>query len=218
MMTLATRALGALLALTMIAGAAPGARAALAADAPDASPIGRIPPRLSYVDGEVSFWRPGAQDWAPAQINVPLDPGDELYTAHQGDLELQIGTRAFVRAWGDTQVGLANQEPDFLQFKVTNGHVAIDLRSLDQGQTVELDTPHAAFTIDRPGYYRADVTPERTSLITRRAGQATMTPAGGQAVAIAPSEEVVVEGTPTPTMQSYVAPELDAWDQWNYTR
>src|SRR2546426_6703820 len=72
MMTLATRALGALLALTMIAGAAPGARAALAADAPDASPIGRTPPRLSYVDGEVSFWRPGAQDWAPAQINVPL--------------------------------------------------------------------------------------------------------------------------------------------------
>src|SRR5213593_3663603 len=218
MMTLATRALGALLALTMIAGAAPGARAALAADAPDASPIGRTPPRLSYVDGEVSFWRPGAQDWAPAQINVPLAPGDELYTAHQGDLELQVGTRAFVRAWGDTQVGLSNQDADFLQFKVTNGHVSIDLRSLDQGQTVEIDTPHAAFTIDHPGYYRVDVGPAQTSFITRRGGRAIMTPAGGQSVAVTPSEEIVLAGAPTASIQAYVAPDLDVWDQWNYTR
>ena len=29
---------------------------------------GPTPPRLSFVDGEVSFWRPGAEDWAPAQI------------------------------------------------------------------------------------------------------------------------------------------------------
>ncbi|MBI3630636.1 MAG: hypothetical protein HY217_13895, partial [Candidatus Rokubacteria bacterium] len=168
--------------------------------------------------GAVSFWRPGAQDWAPAQINTPLAPGDELFTGNQGNLELQVGTRAFVRAWGDTQLGLANQEPDFLQLKMTSGHVSLDLRSLDPGRTVELDTPHATFTIEHPGYYRADVTQERTSFITRRAGRATMTPAVGQGVAIVPSEEVVLEGTPTPTVQSYVAPELDTFDQWNYAR
>ncbi len=51
---------------------------ALAADAPTpgATTIDRTPPRLSFVDGRVSFWRPGAQDWAPAQINTPLAPGD----------------------------------------------------------------------------------------------------------------------------------------------
>jgi hypothetical protein len=218
MMTNAKRLMATLLALVLLLGTAPDARAATAPSEGQAQAVGRTPPRLSYTNGEVSFFRPGAQDWAPAQVNTPLAPGDELYTSAQGGLELQVGARAFVRAWGDTQLGLANQEPDFLQFKATSGHVSLDLRSLDPGRTVELDTPHAAFTIDRPGYYRADVTPERTSLITRRAGRATMTPAGGQAVAIAPSEEVVVEGTPTPTVQSYVAPELDAWDQWNYTR
>src|SRR5438132_11962537 len=218
MMTHARPLMAPLLALVLLLGTAPRARAATSPSEGEAQAIGRTPPRLSYTNGEVSFFRPGAQDWASAQANTPLAPGDELYTSTQGDLELQVGTRAFVRAWGDSQLGLTNQDPDFLQFKVTNGHVSLDLRSLDPGRTVELDTPHAAFTIDHPGYYRADVTQERTSLITRRAGQATMTPAGGQAVAIAPSEEVVVEGTPTPTVQSYVAPELDAWDQWNYTR
>ena len=218
MMTHARPLMATLLALVLLLGTAPRARAATSPSEGQAQAIGRTPPRLSYINGEVSFLRPGAQDWSPAQANTPLAPGDELYTSTQGDLEMQVGTRAFVRAWGDTQLGLANQEPDFLQFRVTNGHVSLDLRSLDPGRTVELDTPHAAFTIDHPGYYRADVTQERTSFITRRAGQATMTSAGGQAVAIAPAEEVVLQGPPTPTVQSYVAPELDTWDQWNYAR
>jgi hypothetical protein len=202
-----------LLAAVATFGAAPYA----CADDPAAS-IGRTPPRLSYAEGEISFWRPGAPDWAPAQVNTALAPGDELYTGHDGNLELQVGTRAFVRAWGDTQVGLANQEPDFLQIKVTAGHVALDLRTVDAGHTVELDTPSAAFTIERPGYYRVDVAADQTSFVTRRAGRATMTLADGQPFAVAASEEVVLEGTPTPTAQTYAAPELDAWDRWNYAR
>ncbi|OLC31616.1 MAG: hypothetical protein AUH81_17585 [Candidatus Rokubacteria bacterium 13_1_40CM_4_69_5] len=214
----AKRPMVALLALTLLLATTLSARAAAPASESPAEAIGRTPPRLSYVDGEVSFWRPGAQDWAPAQLNTPLAPGDELYTGNRGNLELQVSTRGFVRAWGDTQLGLANQEPDFLQFKVTSGHVSLDLRSLNPGRGVELDTPHATFTIEHPGYYRVDVTQERTSFITRRAGLAAMTSAGGQAATITPSEEVVLEGTPTPTVQSYVAPELDTWDRWNYTR
>jgi len=180
--------------------------------------IGRTPPRLSYVDGDVSFWRPGAADWAPAQINTAMAPGDETYTGNRGNLEMQIGARAFVRAWGDTQLGLLNQEPDFVQFKITAGHVSLDLRSVEPGRTVEVDTPFAAFTIDAPGYYRVDVTPDRTSFITRRSGRATMTPAGGAAVAVAPSEEIVLSGGATPSIQSFVAPALDVFDSWNYAR
>src|SRR5438034_4215074 len=74
MKTLATRALATLLAVTITASAAPTARAAVPTAPPDASPLGLIPPRLSYLDGEVSFWRPGAQDWSPAEVNIPLAP------------------------------------------------------------------------------------------------------------------------------------------------
>src|SRR5256885_9205861 len=196
-----------------VAAGAPGASAPSGADA-----IGATPPRLGYAQGPVSFWRPGASDWAPAQVNTPLVPGDELYTGHEGLLELQVGGRAYLRAWGDTQLGLANQEPDFLQLKVTTGHASLDLRSVDPGRTVEVNTPHAAFAIETPGYYRVDVTPERTSFTTRRSGRAAMTPASGRPVAIASSEEVVVEGDPTPTVRSFAATELDLFDRWNYTR
>ena len=193
---------------------------ALAADAPnpEATASDRTPPRLSFVDGQVSFWRPGAQDWAQAQVNTPLAPGDELATASPGNLEVQIGARDFVRAWANTQVGLANQEPDFLQFTVTTGTASFDLRTIEAGRTVEVDTPHAAFTIERAGYYRVDVTGERTAFITRRGGRATVTPGSGAAVAIEPSEEVIIEGPASERVASYAAPPLDAWDRWNYAR
>jgi len=216
MITHARRLMAAVLAFAVLLGPVPVARAATPVG--ESEGVGSTPPRLSYATGEVSFWRPGAADWAPAQINTPLAPGDELYTGHQGNLELQVGPRAFVRAWGDTQLGLANQEPDFLQVKVTSGHVSVDVRSLEPGRTVEVDTPHAAFIIERTGYYRVDVTEQRTAFTTRRGGRATVTAPGGQAVAIASNQTAILEGAPTPIMQNYAAPELDTWDRWNYAR
>jgi hypothetical protein len=233
------RSIAIVLALTVLIGTAPGARAAEAPPAPPAPPTAPAPgdsgasaeataptpPRLAYTDGQVSFWRPGGDDWAPAQANTPLAPGDQLYTGHDGKLEIQIDARGFVRGWGDSQLGVENHEPDFLQIRIAAGHVSLDLRALDPGRTIELDTPAAAFTIERPGYYRVDVTPERTSFITRRGGTATMTTAvstagtsgGGQAVAIATSEQVVL-GSGSAAGQTFVAPELDVWDRWNYAR
>jgi hypothetical protein len=211
------RLIGFMLVLGVLTGAAPAARAADSPD-PRQTEIDQTPPRLSYTDGTVSFWRQGADDWSTAQINTPLAPGDELYTASPATLEIQIGSRAFVRTWANTQLGLVNQDPDYLQFKVTTGYASFDLRTIEPGTTVEVATPNAALTIERPGYYRVDVTGERTAFITRRGGQATVTPASGAAVVITPSEEVVIEGTSSPRVTSYVAPQLDAWDKWNYAR
>ena len=211
-----TRIIVAMLVLACAGGAAPAAEETPVADEPQA--VDRTPPRLSFLDGSVSFWRPGADDWAPARLNTPLAPGDVLYTGTGANLELQVGPRAFVRAGEETQLGLENLEPDFLQLKVTAGHASLDVRALATGHSFELDTPSAAFTIETTGYFRVDVNGATTTFITRRGGRATMIPAGGAPVAIAPSEQVVVEGADTPRVETYVAAELDAWDRWNYER
>jgi hypothetical protein len=206
--------LAGLLAMTLTIGPVPAVRA----DDPPDSSFEQTPPRLSLTDGQVSFWRPGAQDWTRAQINTPLAAGDVLATGAPGTLEVQIGARAFVRAWGNTQLSLANLEPDFVQFMLTAGSAVFDLRTLEPGHTVEVDTPNAAVTIQQAGYYRVDITGERSRVMTRRGGRATVTPASGQTMAITPSEEVVIEGTANPQVAAYAAPPLDDWDRWNYTR
>jgi hypothetical protein len=206
--------------LLVFAALTGGVNIATGAEAPPpAGPGGeQTPVRLSFTDGQVSFWRPGATDWAKAQINTPLAPGDELATGSPGTLELQIGARSFIRAWANTQLGLESQEPDFLQVKVTAGTVSFDLRSLASGQTVEVDTPNAAVTLEHTGYYRMEVVGERTSVTTHHGGRATVTPASGPTVSMTPSEELVIEGTTNPQMNSYAARPRDDWDRWNYAR
>jgi hypothetical protein len=205
--------LGLTLAAALVASSAP-------ARAQDDDAIGfeRTPPRLSFSDGEVSFWRPGAEEWTQARVNTALAVGDELFTDVNANLELQIGARAFARAGENTQLGLTTLEPDFLQLRITSGHMSLDLRSLKSGQTLELDAPNAAFTVERSGYYRVEVDGDTTSFTSRRGGRATVTPAAGEPVVIAASEQVVVSGTDAPQIASYAAPELDAWDRWNYVR
>ena len=121
-----------------------------------------------------------------------------LSTGLPGTLEIQIGARAFVRAWANTQLSLANQDPDFIQFTLVAGSAVFDLRALEPGDTVEVDTPNAAVTIQQAGYYRLETTGERSRVMTREGGRATVTPASGQAVTITPSEELVIEGTAVP--------------------
>jgi hypothetical protein len=210
-----------LLALSLVVGLLPGMVSlsnGQGEPAPQEEAVGQTPPRLAFSQGQVSFWRVGAPEWVQAQINTPLAPGDQLYTGSPGNMEIQIGGRAFVRGWAKTQIGLESQEPDFLQFKVSTGSAAFDLRTLDPGRTVEVSTPNAAFTIEHAGYYRVEVSGDRTSFITRRSGRATVTSANGAAVLATASEEVVVEGIENPRIASYAAPPLDDWDKWNYAR
>ena len=152
------------------------------------------PPRVSYINGKVSFWRPGAEDWAPAKLNTPLAPGDVLYTVPDGNVEIQIGPRAFVRAAEETQIGLDNQEPDFLQLRVTGGLAALDVREIAASHTIEVGTPNAVFTIEQAGFYRLDVEPDSAAFRTHRGGVATMTPAGGAPTQIAANQQAVVTG------------------------
>ena len=149
--------------------------ATLAAD--DDEAWAPTPPRLSFVDGEVSYSRQGAEDWARARPNLALAEGDALYTGKDANFELQFGSRSFVRADANTQLSLLNQEERFIQFKLTSGRVSFDMRSLAVGDTVEVSTPNAVFNIDHPGYYRVEVNRRDTHYITRRGGDATQTTA-----------------------------------------
>ena len=205
-------------AVVVLALMVSGSSLVLAQDPPSApgQPTEATPARVSYIHGQVSFWRPGAEEWAEARINTPLAPGDLLYTGPGGNVEVQFGPRAFVRAGNGTQIGLDNQEPDYVQFRVIAGHAALDLRELPAGHTVEIATPNAAFTVERTGYYHVDLTEDSATFRTHRGGSATVTPPGGTAMPLATNQQVVLTGTDAPRVETAAA--LTAWDNWNYQR
>jgi hypothetical protein len=83
---------------------------------------------------------------------------------------------------------------------------------------VELDTPGAAFTMERAGYYHAEVGPDATTFRAHRGGSASMTPAGGAATVVAANQQVVVSGGEAAHVEAAAAAPLSAWDHWNYQR
>ncbi|MGE5127097.1 MAG: DUF6600 domain-containing protein [Betaproteobacteria bacterium] len=176
------------------------------------------PPRISLLDGQASFWRPGAENWAPAVLNTPLAPGDSLYTGPDTTAEVQIGPHTYVRLRDSTQLQVSDVESDYMQIKLTAGEASLDVREIAPGQTIEVDTPNAAYTVQRRGYYRLSVDEDSTSFVTRRGGAAEVTPAGGGTTRIEPGEELVASGTDEATLRGYAAPPLDEWDRWNYER
>ena len=125
------------------------------------------PPRLAVVEGQASFWRPGCADWTVARVNTPLGTGDALFTAGDANVEVQVGAAAWLRLGATTYVELNDVAPDQLQLKITSGEASLDLRDLSV-RAVEIDTPQAAFTVDRAGYYRLHVDRHSATLIVRR--------------------------------------------------
>jgi len=191
---------------------------ALAQAADDDSEWTPTPPRLSFIDGEVSAWRPGADDWVRARPNLALSEGDALYTGAGANFEVQFGSRSFVRADEHTQLSLLQQEASLIQFKVASGRVSFDMRSLEVGDSVEVSTPNAVFVIEHPGYYRVEVNSRDTHFITRRGGEATVITADGRSLSIYPSEDIVVTAGNPVKVATYAAPAPDAWDRWNDAR
>ena len=191
---------------------------AVADEAPD---LDRTPPRLAYTHGEISFSRAGAPEWGPAQVNTPLAPGDRLYAAPGGTLELQVGARAFVRAsggQGGAEIGLDGLEPDYLQLSATSGTVALDVRELTPGYAIDVNTPDGVLTIEHSGYFRVEVGPDRAAFVAYRGAGATLTLEDGTRRHLAANEQAVVSGGAAPRLELAAAPGLTEWDRWNHER
>ncbi|MBI4518774.1 MAG: hypothetical protein HY699_23510 [Deltaproteobacteria bacterium] len=179
---------------------------------------GPTPPRLRFVDGAVSFWRPGAEEWTQAQVNTAIAAGDSLYAGDGANVEIQIGPREFVRAGSNTQIDLSTLDSDYMQFQITGGHAALDLKTLPRGQSIEVDSPNAAFTIDRSGYYRVDIDENRTAFSAARGGTATVMPVAGETTDVSDNQQIIIEGTEAVQVSVNAAPAPDEWDRWNHDR
>jgi hypothetical protein len=175
-------------------------------------PPGRVG-RLSYINGAVSF-RPGdIEDWVQADVNRPLTTGDHLWIDEGARAELHIGTAA-LRINSRTAFEFLNLDDGNTQVRLTEGSLNIRVRSLDQNETFEVDTPNLAFSVLRTGEYRIDVNPDaQTTRITVRGGEGEVT-GGGQAFTVHAREQAQVSGGDSLSYNVLSAPPPDEWDNW----
>lgn len=123
-----------------------------AALAADEDPPDRVA-RLSYIKGEASLKPRGSQDWAPASVNRPLTTDDQLWLDRDARAEMQVGS-SDIHLGEQTAFSFTDLSDDALQMRLTEGDMYLRVRRVRDDEAIEVDTPHAAVVITRPGEYR----------------------------------------------------------------
>lgn len=112
--------------------------------------------RLQHMSGEVSVQPGGVEDWVLGTINRPLTTADNVWTDRESRAELNMGS-SVMRLDAETSLTLANISDDAVQLELHQGTLSLRVMRLFEGETYEVDTPNAAFTILSPGEYRFNV-------------------------------------------------------------
>ena len=163
--------------------------------------------------GPASFLPAGDTEWVQANINRPLWNGDRLWVADGARAELQIGN-ATLRLAAGTNISVVNFDDRIAQFDLTQGAVHLRVRELQSSDSVEIDTPNLAFTVNRPGDYRVDAAADgnATSVAVNR-GQAEVFGAQN-AFVISQGTRYRFQGTDLAVYQPESVASRDALDVW----
>jgi hypothetical protein len=182
----------------------------------DDNPPARVA-RISYLKGRVSFQPAGQDQWSEATINFTVTTGDRLYTDKGARAELEVGPYS-VRLAERTDLIVTNLNDEIMQLGLEQGTIRLSVYELSSGNTVEVDTPHAALSVLAPGTYRADAEPdEKRTLVGVNSGSLEVS-AEGISQTLQSGEAVELTGENTIEVASIPMPALDSFDRWSEQR
>jgi hypothetical protein len=110
--------------------------------------------RISYLEGNVSYQRAPDVDWSAASINMPLEPGDRIYTGPNGRTEIEFDDNSVLRLAENTDVEIMSLNEDVVKLRMLVGLATLNIAS---DADYEINTPAAAFNSVRKGNYRFEV-------------------------------------------------------------
>ncbi len=178
-----------------------------------ADPPGRVG-RLNFSQGSVSFSPAGDNEWTEAQPNRPLTKGDRLWTDRGSRAEIQIGSSA-IRLDGQTRLEIMVLDDQAAQLSLTQGSLYVRVRSLPDGENVEVDTPNLAYRAAYPGDYRIDVdAADGTTRVTIHSGTGAVYGEGGHAMPLGGGQQITFRARSLTQVTTQESPPQDAFDRW----
>ncbi|BDT66857.1 hypothetical protein os1_10220 [Comamonadaceae bacterium OS-1] len=182
-----------------------------------AAPPGRIA-RLSLMEGGVSLAAAGSDEWSPAEFNRPLTSGDRLQTAPGARAELHSGSTA-LRLNGQTALEISEQDDNNTRLTLTQGSLALRVRNLYPGETLEVNTPNLAFTASEPGEYRLDVDASfGTTAVTVRSGSAVVYGENGASRTLGSQQQARFFDRKLGQEEIHANLQRDNFDLWTFAR
>ena len=172
--------------------------------------------RLSYISGNVSIQPATSDEWGQAYPNLPVGPGDRIFTDSDSRAEIQIG-RTYVRIGPNSDVTLVDDSQFNINFGVAQGSIRLHSFGLWPRQLVDVSTPNGNAEFGEQGDLRVDVLPTDGASVFTNLGQfADITGAGDFRQQLDYGQSLEVAGT-NPVYPQWLQPappdQLDAWSQ-----
>jgi len=169
--------------------------------------------RLSNIAGNVTIGNDASQS-VQARVNMPVLPGQYLSTSAESRAEVQLGYTDALRAASYTTLRFTNLDGIGDTVQLAAG--TVELRTLRASSDHPLiETPSVTVRPRQPGAYLVSVSPDGTTYITVRSGEADIvTPAGSQE--LRPGRTMLATGNANDPQFTYVATApYDGFEQWN---
>jgi len=193
------------------------AAAAFADDATIVDPPDRVA-RVSFVAGAVSLLAADTDEWVDATLNRPLTNGDKLWVDRDARAELQVGT-ATIHLDENTGFSFVALDDDVLQANLSDGAMAIEVRSIDPHERIEIDTPNATVVLPQAGDYTisTEAAGDRT-IVNAHAGEAIVSGADQHEFIVAANQQGVFTGNQELSAETVQIGGRGPFETWAYQR
>ncbi len=170
--------------------------------------------RISYIEGYVSFQHTAEAEWAAANVNLPLVPGDRIYTGPDGRAEIEFDDGSICRLAENTDLEILSLDEELVQLRLLQGLSSLNVSS---NTDFEVNTPAAAFNPTRRGIYRFDVVENGdTDAIVRKGELEAANNDFSQRIESGELLHIRRTGDSSPAISRY--DRRDLWDEWNDRR
>ncbi len=172
--------------------------------------------RISYISGTVSIQAVSSDDWGQAYPNLPVGPGDRIFTDSDGRAEIQVG-QTYVRIGPNSDVTLVDDSAFNINFGIAQGSIHLHSFGLWPRQLLDISTPNGNAEFGSAGDLRVDVMPTDGATVFTNLGQfANITAAGDFRQELNYGQSLELAGS-NPVSPQWLQPagpdDLDSWSQ-----
>jgi Family of unknown function (DUF6600)/FecR protein len=166
---------------------------------------------LNRVEGDVSLQRASEPEPEASAVNLPVLPGDRIWTGAGSRAEVRFANGNLLRLDAGTKIDFTELDAGVL-LRGWSGSVILKIN--DPSDTVRLDTPGGSVAPSSVGSYRVDIDGDQTILSVSR-GAAELVSGRGSAFVESGQASVGTAGEPPGAVETYNTASFDAFDAWS---
>ena len=170
---------------------------------------------LSHVEGEVSLQRASEPEPESGSLNVPILPGDRIWTRASSRAEIRFGSGLVVHLSEGSKIDFVANDSETI-LRLWSGSAI--LKAADASRTLRVDSPAGSIRPTREGSYRIDVEGGDAVTLSVERGSAELASSLGTVLVQSGETSFATPLDPPSIPVTFNTAHLDDFDRWSESR